>query len=171
MKTIAIFIVTVLLSGITYAQDFSKYANMSGVTSVTINKNMFKLMNQIELDSSDPEVQEYIDMINDLQDIKIFTTDDPDIAKKLNADAETYLGNNKLEELMRIQEDGQRVLFMYQPGKTDSQIQQLVMHVNSADGNGESVLIIVNGLIDLNQVSKLANKLNMPGASELSKKQ
>lgn len=169
MKTIAIFITTLLLTGLTYAQDFSKYSNMSGVTSVVINKNMFKLMNQIELDSDDPEVQEYIDMINNLQDIKIFTTDDPEIAKKLNKDAETYLSNNKLEELMRIQEDGQRVLFMFQPGKSDNEIKQLVMHVNSADGSDESVLIIVDGLIDLKQVSKLANKLNMPGADELSK--
>jgi len=171
MKTIAIFITTVLLSAVTYAQDFSKYSNMSGMTSFVINKNMFKLMNKIELDSDDPEVQEYIDMINNLQDIKIFTTDDPEIGKKLNADAEEYLSKNKFEELMRMQEDGQRVLFMYQPGKTDSEIMKLVMHVNSFDGNGESVLIIVDGLIDLNQVSRLANKFNMPGASELSKKQ
>jgi hypothetical protein len=168
MKTIAIFIITVLLSGITYAQDFSKYANMSGVTSVVINKNMFKLMNKLDLDSEDPEVQEYINMINDLQDIKIFTTSDPEISKQLNADAEKYLSKNKLEELMRIQEDGQRVLFLYQPGKTDDEINQLVMHVNNSNGESESVLIIVNGLIDLNQVSKLANKLNVPGAENLS---
>jgi hypothetical protein len=171
MKTIVIFIAAVLLSGVTYAQDFSKYSNMSGVTSVVINKNMFKLMNQIEFDSEDPEVQEYIEMINNLQDIKIFTTENPEIAKKLNADAEEYLSKNKLEELMRIQEDGQRVLFMYQPGNSDNEIKQLVMHVNSTDGSDESVLIIVDGLIDLKQVSKLANKLNMPGANELSKKQ
>lgn len=170
MKTIAIFITALLLTGFTYAQDFSKYANMSGVTSVVINKNMFKLMSKLDLDSKDAEVQDYIDMINDLQDIKIFSTADPEISKQLNADAEKYLKSKKLEELMRIQEDGQRVLFLYEPGKTDDEIKQLVMHVNSNEGDSESVLIIVNGLIDLNQVSKLANKLNVPGANELNNK-
>ena len=72
---------------------------------------------------------------------------------------------------MRVQEDGQRVLFMFQPGKSDNEIKQLVMHVSGSGADHESVLIIVDGLIDLNQVSKLANKLNMPGADELSKKQ
>lgn len=168
MKTIAIFITALLLSGLTYAQDFSKYSNMSGVTSVVINKNMFKLMNKLDLDSKDPEVQDYINMVNDLEDIKIFSTADPKISKQLNADAEKYLKSKKLEELMRIQEDGQRVLFLYEPGKTDDEIKQLVMHVNSSEGDSESVLIIVNGLIDLNQVSKLANKLNVPGANELN---
>ncbi len=170
MKTIAIFITALLLSGLTYAQDFSKYSNMSGVTSVVINKNMFKLMNKLDLDSKDPEVQDYINMVNDLEDIKIFSTADPKISKQLNADAEKYLKSKKLEELMRIQEDGQRVLFLYEPGKTDDEIKQLVMHVNSSEGDSESVLIIVNGLIDLNQVSKLANKLNVPGANELNNK-
>jgi hypothetical protein len=170
MKTIAIFITALLLSGLTNAQDFSKYSNMSGVTSVVINKNMFKLMNKLDLDSKDPEVQDYINMVNDLEDIKIFSTADPKISKQLNADAEKYLKSKKLEELMRIQEDGQRVLFLYEPGKTDDEIKQLVMHVNSSEGDSESVLIIVNGLIDLNQVSKLANKLNVPGANELNNK-
>ena len=131
---------------------------------------MFKLMNSIEFNSSDPEIQEYVDMINDLEDIKIFTTDDPEVSKKLNADAESYLKKNTLEELMRIQEDGQRVLFMYEPGKKESQIKKLVMHVRTSEDDGESVLIIVDGLIDLAQVSKLANKLNVPGADALQNK-
>lgn len=169
MKTIAILITALLISGLSYAQDFSKYANMPGVTAVTINKNMFKLMSTMELDSSDPEIKEYLEMINNLKDIKIFTTENPDVAKQLNKDAETYLSKNKLEELMRVQEDGQKILFMFQPGKTDSQINQLVMHVNSSEGDGESVFIIIDGLIDLKQVSKLANKFDIPGAANLTK--
>ncbi len=168
MKTILTLIAALLISGYTFAQDFSKYENQPGISTVIINKNMFKLMSRLDLDSQDEEIQQYVDLINNMENIKIFKSNNKAMRDDLLADANTYVKNNNLDELMRIQEDGKKVSFMFKPGKTDDEILQLFMLVDSTDGNDETIVIIINGLIDLKQVSKLAKDLNVPGAGSLN---
>lgn len=171
MKIILTLITALLISGHTFAQDFSKYDNKPGISTVIINKNMFKLMSRLDLDSHDEEIQQYVDLINNLEDIKIFKTNDQKMRNELSADANRYVKNSNLEELMRVQEDGKKVSFMYKPGKTDDEILQLFMLVDGISDNNETIVIMINGLIDLRQVSKLAKDLNVPGASALKNKQ
>lgn len=167
MKTIITIIIAVLMSGYTFAQDFSKYENQPGMSTVIINKNMFKLMSRLDLNSQDEEIQQYVDLINNMENIKIFKTNNQKMRDDLTADANTYVKNNKLEELMRVQEDGKKVSFMFKPGKTDDEILQLFMLVDGMSDEEETIVIIINGLIDLRQVSKLAKDLNVPGASSI----
>lgn len=171
MKTILILMTSVILSGYTFAQDFSRYENKPGISSVVINKNMFKLMSRFDLDSENSENQDYIKLIENLNDIKIFKTNDSKMREELNADAEAYLINNKLEELMRVQDEGKKIKFMFKPGKTDDEIKQLFMHINGMSNENETIVIIINGLIDLRQVSKLAKDLNVPGADSINQNQ
>lgn len=168
MRTILILLSTILLSGFTYAQDFDRYENKQGITSFIINKNMFKLMTKLDLDSKDKEVQQYVELIQNLQDIKIFKTNNSELSDELNRDAESYAKKNKLEELMRVRDEGKKIAFLFKPGKTDDQISQLFMHINGMEEENETAVIIINGLIDLNQISKLANDLNVPGADSLN---
>jgi len=168
MKTILTLFTALLISGYTYAQDFSKYENLPGVSTVVINKNMFKLMSQLDLDSEDEEIQQYVDLINNMREIKIFKTDKEDIRRDLAQDANNYAKNNKLEELMRVQEDGKKISFMYKPGSKDEEIEQLFMMVDGMDSENETIVIVINGLINLKQVSRLAKDLDVPGAGSLN---
>lgn len=168
MKTILTLVTAILISSFNYAQDFSKYENKPGIDAVIINKNMFKLMSKLDLDSEDEDVQQYIDLINNMENIKIFKSSNLDMRDDLLADANSYVKNNKLEELMRVQEDGNKVSFMFKPGRTDDEIKQLFMLVDGMDQKNETIVIIINGLIDLRQVSKLAKDLNVPGAGSLN---
>lgn len=170
MKTILITISALLLTSFVYAQDFDQYENNPSVSSVIINKNMFKLMSKLDLDSEDKEIREYVRLINNLEDIKILKTNDSKMSDELNGNAKSYIKNNNLEELMRANEDGKRVSFHFKPGKTDNEIKQLFMHINGIDNDTETVVIIINGSIDLRQVSKLANDLKVPGANTMNKK-
>lgn len=170
MKTILIIISALLMTGFVHAQDFDQYENNPGVSSVIINKNMFKLMSRLDLDSQDKEIQEYVKLINNLEDIKILKTSDSKMSNELNGDAKSYIKKNNLEELMRANEGGKRVTFHFKPGKTDDEIKQLFMHINGIENDNETVVIIINGLIDLRQVSKLANDLKVPGANSMNKK-
>lgn len=171
MKTILILILSALISGYAVAQDFSRYENNPSVSSVVINKKMFKLMSKFDLDSDDKEIQSYMKLIENLEDIKVFKTNNPEMRKQLNADAEAYANNNNLEELMRANEGGQSIRFMFEPGSTDDKIKQLFIHVNSIENKEETVVMIINGLIDLRQISKLASDLKVPGADSLKEKQ
>jgi 23S rRNA pseudoU1915 N3-methylase RlmH len=124
-------------------------------------------MTKLDLDSKDKEIQEYVELIQNLKEIKIFKTNNTEMGKELNKDAESYAKSNKLEELMRMRDGDKKISFLYKPGKTDDQISQLFMHINGMEDDNETIVIIINGLIDLKQVSRLANDLNVPGADSL----
>ena len=44
------------------------------------------------------------------------------------------------------------------------------IEINGKKRSIETVIISITGDIDLNQISKLANKMNLPGGDELEKK-
>jgi hypothetical protein len=167
-KVIQLFGLALLLcSAGLHAQDFQKYKEMEGVTSVNINKNLFKLMSQMDLETEDKEAQEMINMINQLEHIQIYTTSNSNAIASLNRDAEKYMKGNNLEELMNINdESGKRVRFYFKPGKSDEFVKQLFMHIVEED---ETVVIMIEGNVNLAQVGKLAKEFNLPGSTEFDK--
>ena len=157
----------ILFSASLNAQDFEKYKEMNGVSSVNINKNLFKLMSQMDLEIEDQEAQEMLEMINQLEHIQIFTTSDPKTMALLNKDAASYMKSQKLEKLMNINsEDGKKVKFYFRPGKNEEIVKQLFMHINDLD---ESLVIMIEGNVNLSQIGKLAKEFNLPGSKEFNK--
>ncbi len=146
------------------AQNFSKYDGQKGVTSVAINKTLFKLMSAMELDVDDPEAKEMIKMIENLENIQILTTKDTDIKESFLEDTKAYIKNMQLDELMRISEENELVEIYIKPGANSSEVKQLFMHVSSAD---EDVIIIIDGIINLKEIGNLANKFSLPGSNQL----
>jgi len=170
MKKLAIFLALIISPMLVSAQSlFDKYEDINDVTSVVVTKNMFKLLGQMEIESDDPEVKEYLKMVNSLDNIKVFMTEDESIGASMRADFDKHIeGNAQLEELMRIKEDGKFVKFYFKPGKTENMVSELLMFM---DGDLEekdgTVVMSITGNIDLKQISKLTKELNIPGSKEL----
>ena len=125
MKTVKplILVLAIVFASVTAtAQDFSKYETMKDVTSMVMTSKMFKLLNKIDVNSSDPEMQNYVDLIENLNEIRVFVTDRSDVRTTMNADAKSYISSGGLEQLMRINEDGKAVNFYIKPGKNLSLI-------------------------------------------------
>ncbi|WP_127845687.1 DUF4252 domain-containing protein [Psychroflexus aestuariivivens] len=168
LKTFGIIAIAILLSGNMTAQDFSKYDDVREITSIIVNKNMFKLMSKLDMDSEDEETQMYINIVENLDDVKIFTTENSKYAGELKKDFETYRTKNNLEELMQVNDEGKQIKFYIKPGKSEDFVNQLVMFINSVDiGDEQSVLMMINGNIDLKNISKLTQKMNIPGGKSL----
>jgi hypothetical protein len=145
------------------AQNFDEYKEMTGVVSVNINKNLFKLMSQLDLETEEEEAQQMIEMINQLESIQIFTTSNQAAAASLNKDATAYMKSQKLEELMNINdEDGKKVRFYFRPGATDEMVKQLFMHINDVE---ETIVIMIEGNVNLAQIGKIAKQFNLPGST------
>lgn len=145
------------------AQNFDKYKSMNNVTSVSINQNMFKLMSQFELEDEDQEVQRMVSIINQLEHIQIFMSSNQEARTSLEKDAHIFMKNQKLEELMTVNSgDGKQVKFYFQPGITDNVVKQLFMFINEVD---ESIVILIDGNVNLAEIGKIAKQFNLPGAS------
>ena len=78
-------VITLILVGFSFTafaqKNFEKFEDMQGVTSMVMNQKMFKLLSDMDLDSKDPEMKSYIEMVNSLQDIKVFTTKNANAAQ------------------------------------------------------------------------------------------
>lgn len=172
MKKLGLLMALILVSNLSFAQGaFDSFENERDVTSVVVTKNMFKLLSKMDLNSSDPEAKEYLNMVNNLDNIKIFTTESPSVAKRMNTAVTDYISASKdLGELMRIKENGRNVHFYSKNGKDDNFVSELLMHFEDVvDGKPTTVVMSITGNIDLRKISQLTKDLKVPGSEELEK--
>ena len=183
-KSILIAVVALLmlpLSGI--AQNvFDKYSDNENVTYVSIKPKMFQMLAKMDINTDDPEAQEYINMVNSITSFKTMATDDKDISSDIVKWVKSR--STSLEELMVVKDNGVNMTFYIKEGKDEDHVSELLMFINGLEAvtknsnievNGkkrtvETVVISITGDIDLNQISKLANKMDLPGGDELEKK-
>ena len=170
MKKLTFAIMALLLPFLSSAQNFEKYEDMKEVDAVVITSKMFKLLTKIDLNADDPETQAYIDLIENLQEMRVFSSTQEVVRKQMATDVSSYIKKGGLEELMRVSEDGKTVKFYYKPGKSEDFVSQLFMFMEGQEKNKPvSVILNITGEINLAQVSKLANDFKIPGGDELKK--
>lgn len=170
MKKLAVLIILYLIPVFASAQNFEKYADMKGVQSMMMTSEMFKLLTDIDMDNQDPDVKRYLKLIENLDEIKVFSTENSQIGAKMETDVQQFLSNSPLKELMRVNNDGKNVRFYSTPGSKKGMVSRLFMFLDEKKGSKPmTVIMSIKGDIDLNEVSKLAQDLNVPGADELKK--
>jgi len=170
MKKLAILIAFMITPLLVSAQGiFDMYEDEDDVTSIVVTKNMFKLLSKIEIESDDIEVKEYMEMVNNLDNIKVFITENKSIGARMKADVQAYVSSSKgLEELMRVKSDGKNVKFYSKEGKDENHVSELLMFLDGKmDGKEGTVIMSITGNIDLKQISKLTKQMNVPGSDEL----
>lgn len=170
MKKIAIVLALAIVPMVSWGQNaFDSFENEKDVTSVVVTKNMFKLLSKMDLNSTDPEAQAYLKMVNDLENIKIFTSDNPSVSKKMDDAVIKYVSSSKnLGELMRVKEDGKNIKFYSKEGKSENFVSELLMHLDGmVDGKPTTIIMSITGNIDLKQISKLTQDLKVPGSEQL----
>lgn len=170
MKRFTLILILMLAPLAAFSQGiFDSYEGQKDVTSVVVTKNMFKLLADMDLESDDPEVKEYLDMVNNLDNIKIFMTENKDLAQKMANDVKSYVSSSKgLNELMRVNDEGKNIKFYSKEGKSDSFVSELLMFVDgNINGKSETIVMSITGNIDLKKIGKLTKELNVPGSDEL----
>ena len=184
MKKTVVILSLILAPIVLSAQSiFEKYEDQEHVTSVVVNQKMLNMLANIEVQTNDPDSDAFINQVKMLDNLTVFTTDNTSVSNSMKKDVEKYIKTSKLEELMRIKDGDQTVNFFVLEGKDDNHVKELLMFVNglgeltkdetiSINGKQriiETVLLSLTGDIDLRQVSKLTNQLNVPGGEQLKK--
>ena len=86
----------------------------------------------------------------------------------MKASVDSYLSSSKMEELMRVKDKEANVKFYIKDGKDADHVSELLMFVTGmknveADGRKfETVILSLTGDIDLNKISSLTKKMNLP---------
>lgn len=174
MKRILLLIGLALLPLSTFSQSiFDKYEDLDAVTSVVVNKSMFRLLAKLDVNVDDPEAQEYMDMAKSIESLKVFTTDDQGVAQDMAQSVSEYLTSASLEELMRVKDEKANIKFYIKEGKDEDHVSELLMFITGIKEvkldkrRYETVLLSITGDIDLNKISSLTQQMNLP--EELNK--
>ena len=169
------------LTAITQNDVFEKYSDNTDVTYVNIKPKMFQMIAKIGIDTEDAEAKAYMDMVKSITSFKTIVTDNKLIASDLSKWVKSK--SKSLEELMEVKDNGTNINFYIKEGKDSNHVKELLIFVNGIDKvindkieiNGterkiETVVVSLTGDIDLNEISKLTSKMNIPGGQHLNKK-
>jgi len=170
MKKFILIIVVALVSNVFFAQNaFDKYDGQDGITSIVVNKKMFQMMSSVKVDANDKETQQYLSLMKKLDNLKVFTTTSTKLSAEMKSTADKYVKTAGLEELMRVNDSGKNVRILVKSGSTDTQVKELLMFIEDASKQNETVLMSLTGSFDLSEIAILTDKMKIPGGDYLKK--
>lgn len=158
------FMITPIL---TNAQSiFDSLEDLDGVDMVVVTKDAFQLLKKFQpknTKSKDNDVMQAFEMINDLNEFKMFSTENADIASKMEKMVNNAIKTSKLTELMRVKEDESRIKIYVKATSNKDYVSEVLMFVKGIDkktkGMSEAVVMSLTGNIDINKVSEFTDKM------------
>ncbi len=139
-------------------KHFSTYGDDDRFTKISISSKMFNLFTNV--DSENPEEDKVIETISKLTGLKMLVGNELENANSLYASAKKNLDGN-YEELMTIEDKDHELVFYIE--ESAGKITELVMI--SYESN-HLVILSLMGDIDLQELSKLSNKMEIEGFEE-----
>jgi len=165
-KRFALWIVLFAVNFMSAQSIFEKFDNQDDIRAVIVNKKMFALMGKMEV--KDKDGQQFLNLIKKLDNLRVFVTSNDKRANEMKAEAMKYIKTASLDELMRIAEKGKSVRIYVRSGANESQVKELLMFIEGA-GKEESVLMSLTGSFELDELTTLTEKMNIPGGDVLRK--
>jgi hypothetical protein len=145
---------------------------MDDVSTVVVSKKAFELM--VKMGGESEDAKEYIDMVKNLNSLRVFATENASIAADMRSKVNSYLKSSKLSELMRVKDKEGNVKIYIREGKDADHVSELFMfvegisqHMAGEERKPEAVIVTITGDIDLNRISELTSKMNIQGGEHL----
>jgi len=156
---------------------FDAYANNEEISYVSISPKMFQMLGKMSVSSSDPEAAEFLKMVQSIRNFKVLVSANAAISDEMMEWVTQQVLEKKLEELMTVKDVDSDIHFYVKESGKEDLVEQLLMFAFDKTGGAsapvvrgkkvESVLMLLEGAIDLNQISKLTEKMDLPGGEQL----
>ena len=169
VKVITTLILTFATNVLFSQSSFDKFDGPEEITTVIVNKKMFEMMSKVKVNPNDKEAIQYMELVKKLDNLKVFITSNTKYTSDMKTTVDKYLKTASLEELMRISEGGKSVKIHVKSGATETRVKELLMFIEGGPKDKETVLMILTGDFDLNDISILTEKMNLPGGEDLKK--
>ena len=157
---------------------FEEYRDQEAVSYLSINPMMFRLMGQMNIQTDDPETRAYLDMIKSIRSFKVLVTGDAEISQSLETVLKKWATSEDLRLLMQLDDSDNQLWFYAEMGVEEDLVKRLLMFSRgkgledtiSIQGKKlQSVLLLMEGDIDLTQIGKLTETMELPGGDQLKK--
>lgn len=147
---------------------YQKYSSVKGFSLVTINKDLFNVLSEINDETKSESGKEINQIINNLDYINILMfdarkSDDPKFLEKFKEEI-NLLNLANYSELMMVKEEEEEVKIFTL--KEKEEIKELVLLISEPQQAG---FISIAGNINLKSIGKIARALNIQGLENLEK--
>jgi hypothetical protein len=141
---------------------FKSYMDDERFSTVYVSPKMFQMFSNVKINEMDADLQETLKSLTSLHILSTHSS-----PKSIYKEAISKVNTKEYEELMKVRDNGEDVLFMIKssPAAKDK-ISELLLLVG---GDDEFTAISFVGSIDLNKIGKLGKTLKIDGADHLDK--
>ncbi|MBW8687639.1 DUF4252 domain-containing protein [Chitinophaga rhizophila] len=139
---------------------FEKYENDQSFTLISVTPKMFSMFSKLDIHSM--EGKQFMQIVKKIRGLRILARENAKGGNALFKEASAML-NKEFEELMTVR-DGKDDLRFLVKENAKGNIAELIMLVGS---DAEFLAMSLIGDIDLNEISQLANSMNINGFDKL----
>ena len=127
-NVVLVLIALVMLPLTSMAQDiYDKYDGNPDVTYVNIKPKMFQILAKMDINTDDPDAQEYLEMVNSITSLKVIVTGEETISDDISTWVDSR--SRDLEELMEVKDEGTVVKFYIKEGIEEGHVEELLIFV------------------------------------------
>ncbi len=101
---------------------FDKFEDSDRIGTVTINKGMFEIITKMMENDDDPESREFMEIARNIDNIKIFLSEDEGASADMSDAMNKYVKSSRLEELMKVKDGDTNLRFYIKQGKNEDHI-------------------------------------------------
>ncbi|MFY7670866.1 DUF4252 domain-containing protein [Tenacibaculum sp. MEBiC06402] len=158
MKKVILLVAMVFMSNITFAQGtFDSLEDLDDVSTVVVTKAAFELLKKFPDAKSDD--MKVFNTAKGLEELKVFSTENSEIAAKMESMANSAIKKGNMTQLMRVKDKGSRVKIYIKSTKNKDIVSEVLMFVKSKDGKDDkpsSTIISLIGEINMNELAEIA---------------
>lgn len=159
MKKVIVLLAFLVTSTVSFSQSmFDKLEDLDEVSAVVVTKDMFELLQKFPDAKSDD--MEVFNTMKGLNELKLFSTENEAVASKMENMVNTAIKSSNLTQLMRVKDKDSRVKIYIKATNNKDLVSEVLMFVKSKESKGglSSTVISLTGEIDVNKLSKIAQK-------------
>ena len=158
--TVLIFLATSIVAN---AQSlFDSLEDLNGVDMVVVTKDAFELISKFKnITIDDNEGMKVFQMIQDLEEFKMFSTRETQVANTMEDLVNRSIKKQNLIELMRVKDEESRVKVYIKTSEKKEYVSEVLMFVKGlskmTNKTSEALIVALIGTIDVNKLSELAD--------------
>ena len=156
---------------------FEKYQNNNQVNEINIDSKIFQLLGNMTVSSADNDAAAMIEMIKGIKSFKALITRKKLICNEIDAWVWDEVDEKGFDLIASMKEFNKELNIFIKEGKIEGELQSLIMfskgfsntfpEVKVDDNQLETLLLIIEGKIELSKIAQLISKMNLPGGDQL----
>lgn len=148
-----LFIMSAIASSAQVSSVFDRYSDTKDVSAVYISKTMLRMIPNFGANGTNSPAE----LISKLDCIRVLSTPNPSLIKKMSEDFKSEIKKEKYEVLLQATENGERVFIYMKTGKDD-----INEYLITAEDPEESNYVLIVGTITPADVMKMNESKSLP---------